>query len=767
MTAISRTGMNISRFPLRAPRGTAWLKAAPAFFLACAAVCALLPGCSEESYLGMKADNQLPTVHLTSSPLEGDTTNYKVTFHWLGNDEDGTIDHYEYILLSGNPIGFDPEDTTGTGKWTKTYLTDRTFEVAADEYNDDIEINRSLYSKFVRTHTFFLRAVDDRHGVSRTVHRSFTAFTLAPTASISYPKNPHPGQGQFLSPKVVFVWECRDPIDTPWNSQAADSVRYLLHPDRYMVLENLNKHPEQFEMYWSPWKSYDAPGDSGRTTLLGDDEILEIGHMYLFAVQAMDEAGAVTSIFDPMSNVRQFLVQKPTGPLIFITEPYLGKYKFLGIDSTPRQFYLPQGFVLNFSWYADASLYGGTVASYRYGWDVEDLGNPDHWEVTAAPHHKAAPEKTFYSGIHTLYIETADNFGEKTLVQIEIIIFPTSFTKNLLWIDDFKSGEFPQTIYAMPTESQHDQFWANLCSRAEGFSPESDVYDTNEHNYRLPDMQLLWKYKNVIWTFSSEDRVDDYGQGTCWTKLIRFIPEDYISDEGKVFNYLPTYMKYGGHLWTCGKSDRSGGLAGTLNRYSRIFPCYLKCEMYGPRSGCGGDTTGVSTMAYRDYCVSVLDKVWDRFRSDPDMPLRRDDLDALVYAYRDDTDPVTVEHPDLPERLNLWSAVTRPGRFFDPAKRGFLYLELYNPDYWMTRKGIPQRSCFHPIFRMRARSWYSAVDNACIGFWVTRHENAVGNAPDCVPAKSVHFGFPFWFFNRQQVDSIADAIFREWHILFE
>ena len=40
----------------------------------------------------------------------------------------------------------------------------------------------------------------------------------------------------------------------------------------------------------------------------------------------------------------------------------------------------------------------------------------------------------------------------------------------------------------------------------------------------------------------------------------------------------------------------------------------------------------------------------------------------------------------------------------------------------------------------------------------------VADAEGAVGAPSVHFGFPLWFFNRAQVDSIADVIFDEWQI---
>ena len=93
----------------------------------------LLSACSEDVFIGGERENQPPTVRLTNAPPEGLTTVYQVHFYWLGHDPDGRIDHYEYTVADGDPIGFDPADTTGLDKWTGTTLTDIEFEVSADE----------------------------------------------------------------------------------------------------------------------------------------------------------------------------------------------------------------------------------------------------------------------------------------------------------------------------------------------------------------------------------------------------------------------------------------------------------------------------------------------------------------------------------------------------------------------------------------------------------------------------------------------------------
>jgi hypothetical protein len=83
----------------------------------------------------------------------------------------------------------------------------------------------------------------------------------------------------------------------------------------------------------------------------------------------------------------------------------------------------------------------------------------------------------------------------------------------------------------------------------------------------------------------------------------------------------------------------------------------------------------------------------------------------------------------------------------------------------MNLKGLEQQPCFHPMYRMRTRNVaVSAVNNATVAFWTTKYANVIAKVPGAVAAPSVQFGLPLWFFNRAQVDSIADVIFTEWQI---
>ncbi|MCX5753155.1 MAG: hypothetical protein NTW97_05850 [Candidatus Krumholzibacteria bacterium] len=730
----------------------------PILFAAAAIFCG---GCSDNAFIGSTGTNAPPTIKLVNGPVEQDVVGYKVELSWLGEDRDGKVERYEFVICNGAPLGFNRQDTTGLDKWTKTARTDSIFKLAADQYDTTLTIGGNQFSRFKKTHTFFVRAVDDRGSRSEPAYRSFTTWTLAPGVNIDFPPNAFPGHAQTLPPIVRFHWEGIDPRDDPWHVAKVDSIRYLLTVFTDSTVQELNEHLGSFESRWSPWIATDAPGDSGVSTIIGDDEMLDMQKRYVFAVQAQDDAGAVTSIFDMRSNVRVFALLKVVGPELAVKETFLGLHKFLGTKGRPQTFSLPANFVFSFTWKADASEYGGIISGYRYGWDVADLSNPNEWEVPLSPYTTWAPPRSFSSGVHTLFVEAVDNNGYSTLAQIEISIFPIDMSRNLLWVDDFYSTDFVQIDYSFPTEKEHDQFWLRICARARDFKPDRDVFDTKDLSFIPPRPELLWKYRNIIWTYSSDSRF-----GT-WDNMVRFTPESHISTLGhSTFNLLAYYMASGGHLWTCGRSDRQGGLAAVLSENAQRFPLYLRCEIDGPQWDCADDTSGVESMAYRDYCVSVLDKVLAMPRNTFwwFVPERRIEWDAMSYGYLDPLDEVTGARPGMPGKLQLWSTVTKPGNFFDPQVRGFTFVEVYDVQFWMDFVGESSQSCFHPLYRMRARNSVSAINGAVIAFWTTKYADVAAPVPGAIAAPSVHFGLPLWYFNRAQVDSIADAIFDEWEI---
>jgi hypothetical protein len=735
-------------------------------------VVAFVAGC-ESVFQNTTKENREPEVWLSSGPVEGDTTGYRVHFYWGGWDPDGEVKAYEFVVVRGsvNGIGFNPADTTGLDKWTQTAVHDSVFSVEAGERSRKVTINNISYTRYDMTHTFFVRAVDLQGKRSVPAYRSFTAWTLAPSVTIDQPRLPGSGTVSVLGRVIRFKWTGRDPIDDPNNVQDPDSVRYFYtlvvdttgkYDESFSIVDDLNKNPWRYDHMWGPWIWYRAPLDSGRSTLLGDDEVLVVNKSHVFAVQAKDEAGAVTAIFDKTKNLRRFVVSNDAVPLLKITEPFLGGFVFRGTNLRVETRDLPPGVTLNFRWRADASDYGGEIQCYRYGWDVLDLNDPNQWAGACSPFTLGC-KKTLYSGVHILYIEAYDNSGGVTLGRIEIDVVPFTMERNLLWVDDFFSSDFIQVDWATPTEKQHDDFWLGLCGKAAGFDRERDVYDVYYgYNKKPPPISLIGLYRNIIWSYSS---APDVG---AWDDVVYFTPETSLLTGSRLtLNYLSIFLARGGHLLTEGRSERGGGLAAVLGAQAQVFPLSLKCEITGPKDGCEGDTSGVSCMAYKDYCISILDKIRGTFRTGNDMPVRRESWDGLTFGRRDATDSVTASLSGLPDSLGLWEEIVKPGRFFDPKQRGFAYVEVYDPAYWMVRNGLTSQACFHPMYRMYARSTVSPVHRAPMALVITKYKDIdADNMPGgTIAAPSFHFGTELWFFNRSAVNAIMNVILDRWGIL--
>jgi hypothetical protein len=732
-------------------------------------------GC-EKTFIGPAERNKSPEVWLSSGPVEGDTTGYRVHFYWGGWDPDGEVSKYEFVFVDGHPYGFNAEDTTGLAKWTQTSIHDSLFPVAANDTSWEVRISGNRYTRYDMTHTFFIRAIDLEGKRSEPVYRSFTAWTLAPYVIITRPTAPVPaGKVGRLGRVVKFEWEGIDPIDSPGNVQVPDSIRYMCHrvdspgggyDASFDIIDDLNRNPWRYEDDWSPWIWYRAAGDSGRSTRLGDEEILELSKAYIFAVQAKDEAGAVTGIFDGRSNVRQFVVSARSVPLLTITEPYLGGFQFVGTNLRPESRELPPGVSLEFRWRADASTYGGEIVCYQFGWDVTDVNDPGSWDSDCSPFVLGC-KATWYSGVHTLFIRVFDNSGSETLGQIEINIVPFTMERNLLWVDDFPSTDFVQQLYTTPTEREHDALWLGLCQRAIGFDRDRDVYECYPVNGALPPKaSLIGKYKNIIWTYSAAD------DRQAWDEVINFVPETLIGTTQIGVNYLSIFLAKGGHLLTEGNSQATSGLAASL-QIMQPFPMNLKCEIMGNQEGCEGDTSGVNSYPYKDYCVTMLDKISGQLRSSPDMPLRRiRNYDCMYPGAVISSDIWNTIVPGMPARLDLWEEVVAPGRFFDPAAAdplpgGFTLAEIYDPAYWMRRNFVTSQSCFHPLFRMKAKNASSGLNDGAVAFWVTKYANITPEvtAGVAVAAPSLHLGFELWYFNREQGAAVVKTMFKQWQIL--
>ena len=579
-----------------------------------------------------------------------------------------------------------------------------------------------------------------------------------PVLVITYP--PYEPNVPAYLPVTRFSWAMA-------GGPQVEEVRYMArlaldtlgqYNERFDFVGDLNDNPSRYDSLWSDWIPWTAPGDSGTSTIIGDDEDIPFGYRYYFVVQGRGEEETATDTFALDTNVRYYFSARSYGPLLYLAERQLANFTFFGTRYNAEERKLPPGIPLRFRWIGDDDEYYGEIVGYRYGWDVLSL---EDWDTPFDPELRSSMTAAFWSGVHTLTVEAKNLEGMIARARIEIEIVPWEMDRDLLLVDDYFALDYPIPNMVSPMESEHDDFWEGVCSRAPGFDAARDVIDTYER-YLPISIEEIGMYRNVIWTTSTED-------DNRWKKTIEFTPESAIgSSKNETPNLISIFLQKGGHVWTSGRSDQGGGLSAAIRDDLQSFPIDLRCEIAGTSSGCA-DGSGILSMPYADYCVTVLDKVSGRFRTDAWMPTRSlNHYDVFRSAILDGSDPVTASHAGLPSSLELRDEITAEGSFFCTdstcSPGGFTYVEVYDPSYWMSSIGVPSRHCFHPVYRMRAASPYSSIDGQAVALWITRFEDVTPDAPGGVPAPSIHFGFPLWYFRHESVDSIADVVFERWGI---
>ncbi len=746
---------------------------APAWLLLVVAT-ALSGACSQEPVSGQRAANEPPHVWLAAAPPEGSDDTYRVHMFWGGWDPDGEVDHYEYAIADNHDGVFDPADTTGADKWHPVWSNDSTFVFTADVLVDSSTVDP--VTRFERSHTFFIRAVDREGLASREpAYRSFTAWTLSPRVTLQVPRRA--GLAPALVPPITtFSWKAVDFVNSLFEEQDPDSVRWILHPvqgsDFTDAIEWVRTHPNSDE--WYPWTDYRAPQDSGKFWV---SPPLAFGN-YVFAIQAKDEAGAVTPVFDETLNLRRITVtRRNAGPVLTVFNEFTGMIQTTSPDAPVVIVDMPAGVPLQFRLSADASAYGGVVSGYRYGWDITDLSDPSQWEVDFTPITSTwtlLPVRSFFFGTHTLVVEVVDNSGTTSRVTMRINMIQFAMNRDLLLIDDYfeKPGGsgLGKTNGGVPSDEEHDAFWIDMLSDYAGFNPATDVIQVRSgQRFSIVDVA---NYKSIIW-----NAWGGYGLTQTFRPLlfefIRFRSKQATSagSAGKIRpNIVSLFMRAGGHLMLCGEQPLTQVIQPDKFAGAPRFPLLFKYELDGNQTGNysgqveSEDFAGDQSFAYRDACVSVLDVASSGIgllRRAKDngcgvRTIRRADqhLDGLRSA-----EPIDPTFP----RLALRPEVAGPGKFYAPENRG-LNVELYDPPYFSFCNWYETRSCFQPIYGNGCLDTGSPIYNAPVAGWSTVYADIVPDLPpDGVAARSVFLGFEPFFMEPAQSKAMIDRILAdEW-----
>lgn len=742
--------------------------------LALLAIAFAVAGCADDPG-GERVENQPPRVWLSSAPPEGTATKYRIQLFWGGWDPDGEIAYYEYAITDNETGTFDEADTTGADKWHRVVGNDSTFTFTADVWADSNETD--LVSRFERSHTFFIRAVDEQGMSSREpAYRSFTSWTLSPEVSILVPRAV--GLTPALVPAIAtYRWSATDFVNTKMEIQDPDSVRWILHPvennDFAAGLDYVRKSPDSDE--WSDWVYYRAPNDSGKYWTTPPTDL----GPYVFAVQAKDEAGAVTPVFDEKRNIRRIRVsQRSTGPIMDVYNEFTGSMRTSVVNTPTVIIDLPAGVPMQFTISATAEHYGGLVSGYRYGWDIGDLADPEQWEVDYTPfttEKVKTPPRTYYFGTHTFNCEVIDNSGARSRAEIKVNVVQFSMERPLLFVDDFEPGSagLLRTNGAVPNDAEHDAFWEAMLADVAGFE-----FDTDALTVKLGDPVSIVKfatYKSIIW--------DSYGNYNSSASarpklydLIRFRSKDPTKGQstGKVQpNLLTLFVRAGGHLFLCGTQPMTQSIAPGFFSSGERYPFIFKYELEGNQRGTYPDqvnsAVGDLSFPYQDACLNVLDIAY------PGISELRSRVDNGNGCSVNTLRQISPQQEGLREalplegmfpRLELRPEVAGTGRAYAPDKKG-LNSELYNPPYFEGCNAAEikaLRSCFQPLYGHACLNTASPLYNAPVMFRSTRYADIVPEGPDDgIMAPSFYMGVEPFYFKPDQVKEMIDIIlFDEW-----
>jgi hypothetical protein len=494
---------------------------------------ALMIGCTASNELGGTAlPNAFPDTRITGQPPSLLEAGFVIRFFWTGSDPDGQVIGFQWKLSSNDVDGISVADTLtvdpATGDtinpWFFTDGTDSVFIVDADilGYPNDSDLDPAHQRAF-QTHTFFIRAVDDKGGVDPTpAFLSFTATTILPRVLVDRPARLSGYRdAQQAPPTVTFGYTGEDPdfdLGVPTQVRYLFKQAWIANPPHYVTtkyeMDNRMDEMVSFaDSSWSRWIPYPSTPEE-RLISFPNQRVRDAeGRLifYLFAIQARDTAGAVSVDRTYARNVHNIFISESMTPLLTVFERYLGTAQATGLN-TRITVDIAQGQLLEFAWAGNADRYAGVVESYRYGWDLTDPSdeNDPNWAVLPglSTQHRSSPPISFGTGTHTLTIQCKDNSNQLTRITYVLDVVPVpdvSAQRAVLLVDDVKdqtsnAWPAPDRVTPLDRDPFRDAFWEDILDGeggVAGFNPVQDVFDLEDEILEYRD---IVNYRSIMWT---------------------------------------------------------------------------------------------------------------------------------------------------------------------------------------------------------------------------------------------------------------------------
>jgi hypothetical protein len=356
---------------------------------------------------------------------------------------------------------------------------------------------------------------------------STTATPVGPTITLQV-EGSDPDGSQGLPARMRFLLKRAVALDgTEINSQ----YQYENH------LEELIYFPDPD---WSEWTPY--PQDPDDAVITFSD--LEDDQYYLVAVQVMDEDGAVSLERGYGQAVINFQVRLN----YFRPEVMVHEY-YLGFTSQNTGNDIASGQPLNFSWVASAEAYGGTIVSYRHGFDLLDPEDPNDpgWAVPPGllPQNMFAEEQVFMEGYHIFTLRVVDDSGQVRSITWQLNVVPfvsPEYQLPLMLVDqviDSNSNAWPGEggSPAYDNQDYRDAYWQFLAGAGgvANFDWQSDRFDHTE----MISLQDIVRYRAVL----------IYARAHSSQLLFnQFRPVDHVDK----YVWLVPYQERGGNVFLVG-----------------------------------------------------------------------------------------------------------------------------------------------------------------------------------------------------------------------
>lgn len=715
-----------------------------------------LIGCADSVSPPPPPPPQNPETELTFAPIDSDTTSFRVRFFWNGYDKDGEVVRFHFAI--------DADTSRPITEWTSTTAKDTTFLFLVDPIEQ------------VRKHVFMISSVDNSGRYDPTpARRVFSARTDPPTSKVERgPAATNP----LVGPNFTFEWSGIDPDGGETGGKApVDSFEYLLlllgttkEPGHPPLPENFDRTFYVNLINDATGPALPAPYDDWKWVGISELKFRfrnRTPGLYVFAVRAVDVAGATEKGLEFDTNIRQFTVTTVNpGPILTVCSSVLVQClsPTSGPEDAPRKaIQVFEGETISFSWSATADTYGGEVVGYTYA--LDDTSSFPGLDLLATG-VTYTPDR-LPPGNHFLYVRAVDDGGLITNAVVPLLIVHPSFKdpgapREILYVDDsLAPGNSFTRIEDYPSDVEETDWWtlSILPSLGVDFT-EWDTFiagASDVEGRKQPEPRDLARYTTVIWN------VDFNNSGGSPTGL-------YKTLVGGVYSELAGYLRAGGTLILSGfaissnvceprttlVSFQSRGICFSLTPADRGYMLSYFPRIFMGVDGAQDNAQGLRSLGARDFIEAHVTAAGAAAGYDTAFIDRGPvGSGAKWITYPGSGDPNTNSRPGLPQ-VDGWDMAqsfgcqANPVQTFRPedvsrpiAEPIFLY---HGANVGVTEQGGP-----------------SPREGMVVGIHTQAHSIGTSGAgtfdPNASLGRMVHLGFPLYFLRDQDALNIIQTAF--------